>query len=69
MKAAKKIRMKPHNTKSTNKEANKKTSTSSNSDCDIDHKAATREVKDKVKGMVMADPILFLLVSRDCRIL
>ncbi|KAJ0452252.1 putative TPX2 central domain-containing protein [Helianthus annuus] len=51
MKAAKKIRMKPHNTTSTNKEANKKTSTSSNSDCDIDHKAATREVKDKVKGV------------------
>ncbi|KAI7736809.1 hypothetical protein M8C21_029978, partial [Ambrosia artemisiifolia] len=47
MKAAKSIHMKPPKTSSKKKEANKIASTSNNSDCDNDHKAASNEGKDK----------------------
>ncbi|KAI7736808.1 hypothetical protein M8C21_029976 [Ambrosia artemisiifolia] len=47
MKAAKSIHMKAPKTSSKKKEANKIASTSNNSDCDNDHKAASNEGKDK----------------------
>lgn len=49
MKAAKATHMKAHKTSARKKEADKKTRTSSISDGDIDHKAASREAK--TKGM------------------